>query len=1060
MPPRAKKPAHERNNPNHSHSQGLAAPGRRISKHRTSLSDFDSAPSSTESLDTDVANGLQHSVPFPSAIGQGVQPGLEPNEGSCDKSVNETADHIATMGSTQSHQLPCRRRTTSASSANDIEAHGIDSTFSHEHAMPGPSHMNGSANGKPVVQKKSKLASATTILSACPLWDVIAILVILLKLPPAVVSVIHGLFAVMTFVRPSATFSFGNLPSLHELMAVDPAGAPSIQTVLLVDALLMLCFVWLAVPAQNFMLELAQVVIAISLGGAAASQGRATSSLICCLSIITFSHLTNWKTARQFGFNFLSSTLSLNLPSEIPQMDVSSYTNRLHSSPGKARSILGAHILAQGILKGVRRYITSSKTQSDLQSILKKNDGDFTSSSNVSTPRIPSNPPESSSESGLHTTGDGRPPGPPPSNAGKDKLMNIKKKTKKQATQVRVQQPFWAAIASTKVTVKKEYEQSRPNPDAQEAHAVDLSNLGNVDFALSSNRVWVMDIGATDVSLGVSLLHDQGDRDSTDAKAKGWHVKVNGASWHSVKSRMVEKYDVEDDVLELWEARIYGLTPLSSYHCEVLTDSGNDLIYETSLITLSAPSMETVTSIPTSVPALQPSSPVATLRSSIRAIESETEKSKNALRMSRKQHRTTLERLQSQIDREKAKVSNTGGTDERQRQRAKQLDNSITKVKAEHQESQQTLDQLGELPSADRQLYSKAKDEAKTRQKKMDAKNSTFERSKRESDKIVASAKGDIDSLLHKRTRFEARQKEYACKLAEASKKAEQAAQAKSLRITRQLESAAGRRQLLMQWESCDAEVERLIAEDSARHILVQHELKQFEEWVGSYQDSTSNPESPEGPSLALPATVLGPSSAGSNSLPGTRPSSLLVSNTGFSPSFTFPQLSTGLNQSGFRGVKGHRRRASSLEANALSELQHNNGNLSNLHSPYLTTGFTAPPGFGAFSPASSSALLANSTALAPSQAHSMLSAISSPFPIFSTNGSSFALKSTPAPVGAEKMEGRRKGSGGSGHSLRGNAAGSDNGSPRISNGAIGSGLRNGMVSPPSSAIWEADGHM
>ena len=136
-----------------------------------------------------------------------------------------------------------------------------------------------------------------------------------------------------------------------------------------------------------------------------------------------------------------------------------------------------------------------------------------------------------------------------------------------------------------------------------------------------------------------------------------------------------------------------------------------------------------------------------------------------------------IERLQSQIDREKSKLSNTGGNDDRQRQRAKQLENSIIKIKSDQDDAQSQLDDMGSVPPADRQAYGSAKSEYKTLVKKFENQSATFEKTKKESDKCVNSAKGDIDSLMHKRTRFEAREKEYAAKLADTIKNKDQAAQ-------------------------------------------------------------------------------------------------------------------------------------------------------------------------------------------------------------------------------------------------------------------------------------------
>ena len=50
----------------------------------------------------------------------------------------------------------------------------------------------------------SMLSVPATILTSCPLRDVLAILIILLQLPPTVLTVVQFLFATLTFVPPQA----------------------------------------------------------------------------------------------------------------------------------------------------------------------------------------------------------------------------------------------------------------------------------------------------------------------------------------------------------------------------------------------------------------------------------------------------------------------------------------------------------------------------------------------------------------------------------------------------------------------------------------------------------------------------------------------------------------------------------------------------------------------------------------------------------------------------------------------------------------------------------------
>jgi hypothetical protein len=529
---------------------------------------------------------------------------------------------------------------------------------------------------------------------------------------------------------------------------------------------------------------------------------------------------------------------------------------------------------------------------------------------------------------------------------------------------------------------------------------------------------------------------------------------VNGASWISTKSRLAEQVVVGTEVVDVWEGRIYGLTALSSYHCEFVR--GEDVIYDASIITQSAPSTESGKSsccirgeealivnlaaiVPPTTQTLLPSSPTTTLRNSIYTAEVEAEKSKTNLRTARKQHKSAVERLQSQIDREKSKLAGNGGSDDRQRQRAKQLENSIIKIKADHDEVEGALQDLGKIPKEEKTRHRKYKEEAHQRRKGMDARRLSFERSKRETDKGVVNVKAEIDAILHKRARFEARQKEYAAKLAEAEKTKIHATQAKSARGMERVELAERRRHQQSHLESVINELERQMGEEIKKQTVSGQAISQFEDWARRLQNGGSAPGTPEGKSL-LPAFSSAPLNSagltgalGSSSLPGSRPTSLHVS--GFTPGFQFPSPighSSGLHS---------RKRASSLETEEFPNLY---------HSPYSTSA-AVPLGFAAFTPASSMAMLPTSSPFVPlSNGHSH-------HPGLSNGYSSYNSSAVPLPVGAEKQS-RRKHSAGSNRSISG-SNGSGHASPHFSKVSAGTDMngsgRGGLVSPPESTVWD-----
>jgi hypothetical protein len=404
-----------------------------------------------------------------------------------------------------------------------------------------------------------------------------------------------------------------------------------------------------------------------------------------------------------------------------------------------------------------------------------------------------------------------------------------------------------------------------------------------------------------------------------------------------------------------------------------------------------------------------------------------------------------LDRLQSQIDREKSKLSNTGGTDDRQKQRVKQLDNSILKARMDQEDAEHSLSQLGSIPQDDRQLYEKAKKEARDRQRRLDVEKSNFAKVKKDADKKVASVSNELQSILNKRNRMEGKQKDKSAQLVTVEKKKDQAAQAKTIRYQEKIHLETRRRQELQDFEAQVAEIDRQYQHEIKNHAAITQQTQQYEELYRRIQSNHSTPGTPEAHSI-LPVTstaLMATANLGSTSLPGSRPSSLHVAHSGFTPGFQFPTpMGPGMSLHG-------RKRSSSLEI----DQSYYNG----LFAPTSM----APQGLAPFSPTSSSALLANSTALAPPSHHG-----TTPFPNFSNyNGT----QTVPAPVGAEK-ESRRKGSDGSHGSFKGGNGGSENGSPKFgkltstTNGVETSvnGVHHhhhivklGMVSPPSSAIWD-----
>jgi hypothetical protein len=385
------------------------------------------------------------------------------------------------------------------------------------------------------------------------------------------------------------------------------------------------------------------------------------------------------------------------------------------------------------------------------------------------------------------------------------------------------------------------------------------------------------------------------------------------------------------------------------------------------------------------------------------------------------------------------------------------LDTSILKMKTEQDDAEQSLSDLGPLPMDEKQQYERAKNAARDRQKRLDIQKSKLAKSKKEAGKRISTASNELQSLLNKRGKMQGKQKDKAAQLVDVGKKKDLAAQANSLRHQEKINQETRRRQELQDYEAQVAELDKQYQQEIKTHNAIIQQTAQYEELYRRIQSGNSAPGTPEGghPSIpALPTTTsaMMSSNLGSTSLPGSRPSSLHVSHSGFNPSFQFPApIGSGLSMHG-------RKRSSSLETEMT--------NYYNGFYPPTSNAMTAPPGLSsAFSPASSSALLANSTALAPHTTGTI------PFPNFA-NG--VLHNHVPAPVGAEK-ESRRKGSAGSHGSYKGAngiTSHSENGSPHFGKLTSSNTLETaapainglhhvgklGLVSPPSSAIWDRKG--
>lgn len=422
--------------------------------------------------------------------------------------------------------------------------------------------------------------------------DTIAILIFLLQLPPIVLTLVQFLYASMTFMLP-AGMTTGTLTSNFDIFQ-GPAGTPSLGTMIAMDGFCLLVwtlFMWNW--AQNFAIDLAHVQVAIALG--AGSSGDSGSANLFCVIVVLIVHLLRSEGVQTFVIGHLLSyklisadmisKISSLIPAELRRKDAS-------SSPTWLRSLLAVHILAQAATAIARRSMAKNRSPPRAKS-----------GKRTDTEAFAGSPPQADSsalESGTNLSSAVTPESQPHVNIslkdGRERISSAKKR-RRQANEARRLQPFWAALASTKLTVTREYERSRNGhwyttslpvaEDDVDGASLDDGLIWITDVDGSSIKFAASDFSPLDDSVGSNMY----DSSSTDAEAEPFYVRVNGAQWAPVTLHKITE-DSNEGPLVHWRGKIAGLAPDCAYTCSFVRSDINEEICVMSVKTPPAPDAE------------------------------------------------------------------------------------------------------------------------------------------------------------------------------------------------------------------------------------------------------------------------------------------------------------------------------------------------------------------------------------------------------------------------------------------------------------------------------------
>ncbi|KAK5685913.1 hypothetical protein LTS10_002026 [Elasticomyces elasticus] len=760
MPPRKTKNAAP-NQRDTRHENGLAQPGKRVSKKQ-----------SNGQLDAQPNGKPVSSVPPPALPTTGLNQGVRfPRPADSPDNVPQTAakDDVAATEGTP------RDRTASETSVEEV---GIDMADNgNEGAAVTPSAEVSSPTPPCVAstpQNAGSLAAVSTILTYYPLRDAISILILLLSLPPTLVLVIQSLFASLTFVPPTAGISLSTWPNVKEMFNASNFGYPAMATILIVDFIFWAFWLPLWKPAQNVFLDFSQAVIAVSLSGAAAGTGGPTYSIATCTLVVCVVHVLRFKAIHLTALDYLRSVIH-RLDIGV-QLDVPPFASSFFSPPPiergwiftVIRTILGIHIVSQGVTTFIRRsLVKANEREQGLPSITKTD-------SEVVTGTDPSSKSATNSEGSQLllpvSNTDGRPNGPSPLQRDSKARETSSKKKKKQANQVRSQQPLWAAIASTKVTFVKEMEQRDAADDAREAASMDTNKTPDFISTIypATNRFWISEVRDTEVYFSVGLSPEAAMQSAERMeegisvnpgidKSKPFFVRVNGAAWSSTRI-MSSATGGDANGKPSFDGEIFGLAPRSNYLCEIVGIAIGDVLCSIRFTTQAAPSAEQATAAPSQPqhPALRPSSPITTLKQSILSAEGKLNEVRNRMKKTRRDQRGAISDIKKEIHALKGKLE-TSNPDENQKRRIAQITQHKNQAEEATADLKSEIDAFGDLPEDEvaesvskRSAWQNATNAKRRAEKDLD-------NAKTVADRELHAMKSDLDAAKTKREKMASR---------------------------------------------------------------------------------------------------------------------------------------------------------------------------------------------------------------------------------------------------------------------------------------------------------------
>ncbi|RVD87710.1 uncharacterized protein DFL_001924 [Arthrobotrys flagrans] len=631
-----------------------------------------------------------------------------------------------------------------------------------------------------------------TILPSWPLIDSLMLLIILLQLPTTLLTLVHLLFASLSFVPhnltllgPNPSSPTINYGAISNYIFQGQQGGPSVLTIIISDVIMALVSMLLWPSARIFLVDLAQAVVALSLGAGSTGSGNsgAMRNAAVCASVVGISQILR---ERSQIAHHLGIPVSQNAGNELNTLTPSS------SSPGSIRSALAVHIVAQGVMKATRRWLTLRDPAEYAASHPTTPPSSISASSNTS-----------SSSSSATSTAKGGSASSVVSNAPKDPEVGCPttstattvKKKGKLGVWVRGQQPLWAALASSIVHLK----------EVEKLHAANASDskiaLSDTSYGSDEPKVWITRIGSNEIEFGSNYHppNSPNDEEGVD-KRFPFIVELNGIKWPQTTISMASGGRGEDSTIsrtrdeEEWTAEISGLTPTTVYDISFIRRTTGEVIYSASVGTTSKQAAN-VDAPKEPVPAKpqRPLSPITTLQNSLNASRDNLEEQKRRIKVAKKGNSRRISGLRSEIDSLKSRLGSGDKGDERARRRALSLRDSVRRAEEETENIQMELQTLKELPEDQEKEWEEKKKSWKSEKENLTVSEKDANAMREQADRRLLEIKNEINSAIAKRDKAFRRVSNLRADLERA--KTETAATAEEREKAKQREQLKQRRQ-------------------------------------------------------------------------------------------------------------------------------------------------------------------------------------------------------------------------------------------------------------------------